>query len=121
MTRDEWARHYTRLCTTYGRSQNAEQASAYFDVLGHFPDLCVQQAVQRHVREGKHWPVPADLVEFAREERNRLSTPTEEHTCPECHGSLWVPGPPRYDFGNTYETVMKCPTCRPQARKQGAA
>lgn len=109
MSRDEWAGHYRRLLTAYGKGPNAEQAGIYFDALQSLPNGIVEQAVTEIIRARGSWPHVSDIRE--RSSSLLASKTYEPPVCLRCGGNLWIPSEPRQFDGRTYETVRRCPDC----------
>jgi hypothetical protein len=66
------------LSAVYGQPkdrspQMAEiMAKQWLVALEHLPLEAIRQAVQKHIRDSKFWPVPAEIVEIARDEAKAL-------------------------------------------------
>jgi hypothetical protein len=109
MTYDEWTPRYRRLVKTYGKTENGEQCSAYFEALAQFSEGVIEQAIAKHTAEDKYWPAAADL-------RTRclgilagaVYTPP---ACPQCHGNKFIEAPDQTHFNRSYAYVRRCPTC----------
>lgn len=115
MTYDEWAPRYRRLTKTYGKPESGEQCAAYFEVLEHFTEGVIEQAIARVIAESKYWPAVADIRSAAQGiVAGAVYTPPE---CPLCHGNLWEDAQPFTVQNVRYTNVVRaCPQCKPSTQ-----
>lgn len=117
---DTWQKLYRRLCVTYGRSVNGEQAAVYFEALSAFSASVVEAAIAKVATDHKTWPSVAELCERARS--IIASTPYQRRACDLCHGDGFIEAPDQEHFQRTYTNyVTRCPQCYPSRQAEPAA
>lgn len=108
---DTWQKLYRRLCASYGKAVNGEQAATFFEALSGFTAGVVEAAVTAQIKASKTFPKAAELCEHCRA-YVRAHPVTRE--CDSCLGSGWVDAPDQAHHGLTYTGyVRRCPTCYP--------
>jgi hypothetical protein len=116
---DEWVPRYNRLVRTYNKTHNGEQCAAFFDVLQHYSEGVIEQAIAKTIADSKHWPSPAEIRErCAGIIAGNVYTPPE---CSMCGGNRWIDADDQQHFNLTYTNyVRRCPMCN-AGRAESAA
>lgn len=118
MDREMWSKHYKRLAVAFNKPVNGEQAAIYFTALESLPGAIVALAVDDVIKNRPHWPHASDIREKATSIlAGKEYTPPE---CERCGGNGWVDAESRQSNGHTYQTVRRCPLCRPRTLEPAA-
>lgn len=119
MTWEEWTPIYDKLAKGRDKKPAPEQCAAFFEVLQHYSEGLIKQAILRWNALNKFFPQASDLRELAQGViAGHTYTPPE---CAECGGNGWIDAPDQQHFNLTYTNfVRRCPVCKPSLRAEVA-